>query len=70
MDSFGTEPEYNYAEYNGLPEELRSSWGKANVHPRQIMTMFRKTQSHLSCYINQVIGTALEIMTQSNSIYM
>ena len=45
LDSFGTDPEFNYAGYNShIPKELRSNWGNADVHPRQIMTMFRKTK--------------------------
>lgn len=48
LDSFGTEPEFNYAEY---PEdELKSGtlFGGLDVHLRQILNMFRKK---VKCYI-------------------
>ena len=41
LDSFGTEPEFNYAEYKE-GEKLKVGWGKADVLVRQMMTMFRK----------------------------
>ena len=42
LDSFGTDAEFNYAEYQGLDEESRSGWANEDVHLQQIMTMFRK----------------------------
>lgn len=42
LDSFGTDAEFNYAEYGGLPKEFKTKWANVDVHLRQIMTMFRK----------------------------
>ena len=42
LDSFGTEAEFNYAEYAGLDEKSRSDWANEDVYLQQIMTMFRK----------------------------
>ena len=41
LDSFGTEPEFNYAEYKE-GEKLKVGWGKGDFLVRQMMTMFRK----------------------------
>lgn len=41
LDSFGTDPEFNYAEFRDA-NKYKTSWGKADVHVRQMMTMFRK----------------------------
>ena len=47
LDSFGTDPEFNYAEYKE-GESLKTGWGKADVHVRQMMTMFRKYTKYTS----------------------
>ena len=47
LDSFGTDPEFNYAEYKDAAK-FKSGWGKADVHVRQMMTMFRKYMTDLS----------------------
>lgn len=42
LDSFGTDPEFNYGAYRGLVPGGKSAWAKADLHLRQIFTMFRK----------------------------
>ena len=42
LDSFGTDPEFNYGAYQGLVPGGKSVWAKADIHLRQIFTMFRK----------------------------
>lgn len=43
VDSFGTEAEFNFAEYSKPILGGRSPWANADLHLRQIMTMFRKS---------------------------
>ena len=45
LDSFGTDPEFNYAEFRDA-DKYKTGWGKADVHVRQMMTMFRKYDIH------------------------
>ncbi|XP_020630334.1 alpha-1,6-mannosylglycoprotein 6-beta-N-acetylglucosaminyltransferase A-like [Orbicella faveolata] len=40
LDSFGTDPEFNYGAYRGLVPGGKSAWAKADLHLRQIFTMF------------------------------
>ena len=42
LDSFGTEAEFNYGAYKGLIPGGKSAWAKADLHLRQLFTMFRK----------------------------
>ncbi|CAH3025888.1 unnamed protein product [Porites evermanni] len=46
LDSFGTDPEFNYAEYKHAAK-FKSGWGKADVHVRQMMTMFPHSPDNL-----------------------
>lgn len=46
LDSFGTDPEFNYAEYKHAAK-FKTGWGKPDVHVRQMMTMFRKYKTDL-----------------------
>ena len=41
VDSFGTEPEYNFPSY-ATRKKMKSEWGKWNFFPKQFNTMFRE----------------------------
>ena len=43
IDSFGTEPAFNYMPY--AKHHSKSQWGMHNLHPQQFFTMFREYQS-------------------------
>ncbi|KAJ7378518.1 Alpha-1,6-mannosylglycoprotein 6-beta-N-acetylglucosaminyltransferase A [Desmophyllum pertusum] len=40
LDSFGTEAEFNYGSYQGIVPGGKSAWARADLHLRQIFTMF------------------------------
>ncbi|XP_043930870.1 alpha-1,6-mannosylglycoprotein 6-beta-N-acetylglucosaminyltransferase A [Protopterus annectens] len=42
LDSFGTEPEFNHAQY-AQSKGHKTPWGKWNLHPQQFNTMFPHT---------------------------
>ncbi|CAH3176440.1 unnamed protein product [Porites lobata] len=46
LDSFGTDPEFNYAEYKHAAK-FKTGWGKPDVHVRQMMTMFPHSPDNL-----------------------
>lgn len=41
LDSFGTEPEFNHANY-AQSKGHKTPWGKWNLNPQQFYTMFRE----------------------------
>ena len=55
LDSFGTDPEFNYAEYKDAAK-FKSGWGKPDVHVRQMMTMFRKYMTDLKRDLGWGVG--------------
>ena len=55
LDSFGTDPEFNYAEYKHAAK-FKTGWGKADVHVRQMMTMFRKYKTDLKRDLGWGVG--------------
>jgi len=46
LDSFGTDPEFNYAEYREA-KKFNTGYGKADVHVQQMMTMFPHSPDNL-----------------------
>lgn len=63
LDSFGTDAEFNYAEYEGLEEGSKSPWGSEDVHLRQIMTMFPHSPDNL--FLGFVVDKAVTWSTNS-----
>ena len=49
VDSFGTEPEYNFPSY-AKRKKMKSAWGKLNFFPKQFNTMFREFFVSLRLY--------------------
>jgi len=47
VDSFGTEPEYNFPSYADR-KKMKSEWGKWNFNPKQFNTMFRKLHHYFN----------------------
>lgn len=49
LDSFGTEPQFNFKEWKPVDlkpkQEYGKTWGNWNLNPRQFMTMYRKPGS-------------------------
>ena len=47
LDSFGTEPQFNFKSWKPVPltqkQEYGKAWGNWDLNPRQFMTMFRKS---------------------------
>lgn len=60
LDSFGTEPGFNYAEYKE-GDKFKTNWGKADVHVRQIMTMFPHSPDNL--FLGFVVDKAATMET-------
>ncbi|XP_068704283.1 alpha-1,6-mannosylglycoprotein 6-beta-N-acetylglucosaminyltransferase A-like isoform X2 [Montipora foliosa] len=60
LDSFGTEPEFNFAEYKDA-NKYKASWGKADVHLRQMMTMFPHSPDNL--FLGFVVDKATTMET-------
>lgn len=56
LDSFGTDPQFNYAEFRD-GDKYKTSWGKADVHVRQMMTMFPHSPDNL--FLGFVVDKAL-----------
>ncbi|KAK2568503.1 hypothetical protein P5673_007563 [Acropora cervicornis] len=56
LDSFGTDPQFNYAEFRDA-DKYKTSWGKADVHVRQMMTMFPHSPDNL--FLGFVVDKAL-----------
>lgn len=55
LDSFGTDPEFNYAEYKHAAK-FKTGWGKPDIHVRQMMTMFRKYKTDLKRDLGWGVG--------------
>lgn len=49
LDSFGTEPQFNFKRWKptppGVKREYGQTWGNWELNPRQFMTMYRKSQT-------------------------
>ncbi|GCB71491.1 hypothetical protein scyTo_0008851 [Scyliorhinus torazame] len=61
LDSFGTEPEFNHAEY-AKKKNHGSPWGKLNLIPKQFYNMFPHTPD------NSFLGFVVEQHLNSNNI--
>uniref|UniRef100_UPI00398F5416 alpha-1,6-mannosylglycoprotein 6-beta-N-acetylglucosaminyltransferase A-like isoform X2 n=1 Tax=Pristiophorus japonicus TaxID=55135 RepID=UPI00398F5416 len=61
LDSFGTEPEFNHAEY-AKKKNHGSPWGKLNLIPKQFYNMFPHTPD------NSFLGFVVEQHFNSNNI--
>ncbi|XP_048407295.1 alpha-1,6-mannosylglycoprotein 6-beta-N-acetylglucosaminyltransferase A-like [Stegostoma tigrinum] len=61
LDSFGTEPEFNHAEY-AKKKNHGSPWGKLNLIPKQFYNMFPHTPD------NSFLGFVVEQRFDSNNI--
>ncbi|XP_048464364.1 alpha-1,6-mannosylglycoprotein 6-beta-N-acetylglucosaminyltransferase A-like [Rhincodon typus] len=61
LDSFGTEPEFNHAEY-AKRKNHGSPWGKLNLIPKQFYNMFPHTPD------NSFLGFVVEDRFNSNNI--
>lgn len=59
LDSFGTDPEFNYAEYKHAAK-FKTGWGKPDVHVRQMMTMFRKYKTDLKGDLGWGVGVKVK----------
>ena len=62
LDSFGTDAEFNYAEYLSQKQGLEYGWGAEDVHLRQMMTMFRKT-----ILLYEVVEKTIQLETTSRN---
>lgn len=51
LDSFGTEPEFNHANY-AQSKGHKTPWGKWNLNPQQFYTMFREYLCFTSAFQN------------------
>ena len=51
LDSFGTEPEFNHANY-AQSKGHKTPWGKWNLNPQQFYTMFREYSCFTSAFQN------------------
>lgn len=55
LDSFGTEPEFNHANY-AQSKGHKTPWGKWNLNPQQFYTMFREYSRFTSTFQNATEG--------------
>ncbi|XP_066879216.1 alpha-1,6-mannosylglycoprotein 6-beta-N-acetylglucosaminyltransferase A-like [Kogia breviceps] len=62
LDSFGTEPEFNHANYAQLKGH-KTPWGKWNLNPQQFYTMFPHTPD------NSFLGFVVEQHLNSSDIH-
>ncbi|XP_045143353.1 alpha-1,6-mannosylglycoprotein 6-beta-N-acetylglucosaminyltransferase A [Echinops telfairi] len=62
LDSFGTEPEFNHANY-AQSKGHKTPWGKWNLNPQQFYTMFPHTPD------NSFLGFVVEQHLNSSDIY-
>ncbi|XP_044174948.1 alpha-1,6-mannosylglycoprotein 6-beta-N-acetylglucosaminyltransferase A-like isoform X1 [Acropora millepora] len=65
LDSFGTEAEFNFAEYAFNDQKTKSQWGGADVHLRQIMTMFPHSPDNL--FLGFVVDKAVAVETRTSN---
>lgn len=62
LDSFGTEPEFNHANY-AQSKGHKTPWGKWNLNPQQFYTMFPHTPD------NSFLGFVVEQHLNSSDIH-
>ncbi|KAK2568382.1 hypothetical protein P5673_007411 [Acropora cervicornis] len=65
LDSFGTEAEFNFAEYAFNDQKTKNPWAGADVHLRQIMTMFPHSPDNL--FLGFVVDKAVAVETSTSN---
>lgn len=67
LDSFGTEPQFNFKKWKptptGMKREYGQTWGNWELNPRQFMTMYRKSQT---AHTNSTTHTSLPSPTYTH----
>ena len=60
LDSFGTEPQFNFKKWKPTKREYGRTWGNWELNPRQFMTMYRK---YSQLWSHQCVMSCLQCVT-------